>query len=101
MERRKRQAGQIERATSTVRAPDSNPTVGGQAGDLQGLPESAEAESQSVRELAEEGQAFEAAVTSGVENAPDADVSEVTTSEVPEDDVPSEYLEKDPDAPKE
>jgi hypothetical protein len=30
-----------------------------------------------------------------VENAKDADVSEVTTREVPEDDVPGEYLDED------
>jgi hypothetical protein len=36
-----------------------------------------------------------------VENAPDADVSEVRTRQVPEDDVPLEYIEKDPDDPKE
>ena len=32
---------------------------------------------------------------SGVEDAPDADVAEVDTKQVPEDDVPSEYLERD------
>jgi hypothetical protein len=31
----------------------------------------------------------------GVENAKDADVSEVVTREVPEDDVPGEYLDDD------
>jgi hypothetical protein len=30
-----------------------------------------------------------------VENAKDADVAEVTTHEVPEDDVPEEYLDDD------
>ena len=73
----------------------------GQAGDLQGLSDIADADSESVRELVEEGQAFEAAVVSGVENAPPADVEEVETSEVPEDDVPEEYLEHDPDEPRE
>jgi len=43
----------------------------------------------------EEGQSFEAEVTEGVEDAPDPDVAEVHTKQVPEDDVPSEYLEKD------
>jgi hypothetical protein len=43
----------------------------------------------------EEGNAFEAAAIAGVENAKDPDVSEVTTHEVPEDDVPSEYLNDD------
>jgi hypothetical protein len=51
-------------------------------------------DSESVEELAEEGQDFEAEVVSGVENAPDADKGEVRTKEVPEDDVPPEYLDK-------
>lgn len=67
----------------------------GQAGDLQGLSEVETAESESVSELLEEGNAFEAEVLSGVEDAPDADAREVTTHEVPEDDVPPEYREKE------
>ena len=55
----------------------------------------ADADSQSVEELAEEGQAFEAEVIEGVENAPDADVAEVHTKQVPEDDVPPEYDNQD------
>ncbi len=70
-------------------------TTAGQSGDTQGLSDVAGADSESVRELAEEGQYFEAAVISGIENVPDADVAEVTTTEVPEDDVPLEYLERD------
>ena len=68
---------------------------GGQSGDLQGLSDSASADSESVDELLEEGNAFEAEVVEGVENAPDADRGEVRTHEVPEDDVPGEYLDKD------
>lgn len=68
---------------------------GGQSGDLQGLSNSAGADSESVDELIEEGNAFEAEVVEGVENAPDADQGEVRTHEVPEDDVPGEYLGKD------
>jgi hypothetical protein len=45
--------------------------------------------------LLEEGNAFEAEVVDGVENAPDADEGEVRTHEVEEDDVPDEYLDKD------
>jgi hypothetical protein len=71
------------------------PEAGGQSGDIQGLSGVAKADSESVVELAEEGQAFEAEVVSGVENAPDADVAEVTTREVPEDDVPPEYRERE------
>jgi hypothetical protein len=36
-------------------------------------------DSESAEELLEEGQAFEAGIISGVEGAPDADKSEVTT----------------------
>ncbi len=64
----------------------------GQSGDLQGLSNIATADSESVDELLEEGNAFEAEVLEGVENAPDADRGEVTTHEVLEDDVPGEYL---------
>jgi hypothetical protein len=59
------------------------------------LSEVAEAGSESVAELLEEGQAFEAEAISGVEDAPEPDVAEVHTKQVPEDDVPSEYLERD------
>jgi hypothetical protein len=65
-----------------------DPNAAGQAGDLQGLSDTEEVDSESVVELLEEGQSFEAEVVRGVENAPDADVAEVTTTEVPEDDVP-------------
>jgi hypothetical protein len=68
---------------------------GGQSGDTQGLSERETADSESVTELAEEGQDYEAEVVSGVENAKDPDEGEVTTSEVPEDDVPPEYQDRD------
>jgi hypothetical protein len=68
---------------------------GGQSGNLQGLSNSARADSESVDELLEEGNAFEAEVVEGVENVPDADEVEIRTREVPEDDVPEEYLDKD------
>jgi hypothetical protein len=67
----------------------------GQSGDTQGLSDVAEAGSESVVELIEEGQSFEAEAIGGVEDAPDADISEVHTRQVPEDDVPSEYLGRD------
>jgi hypothetical protein len=70
------------------------PNAGGQSGDIQALPRDEDVDSESVEELAEEGQAFEAEVVSGVENAPDADQGEVRTHEVPEDDVPDEYRGK-------
>lgn len=68
---------------------------GSQSGDLQGLSNVASADSESVDELLEEGNAFEAEVVEGVENVPDADRGEVRTHEVQEDDVPDEYLDKD------
>ena len=68
---------------------------GGQSGDLQGLSSRPTADSESVEELLEEGNALEAEVLQGVENAPDADRGQVRTREVPEDDVPQEYLDKD------
>jgi RNA polymerase primary sigma factor len=66
---------------------------GGESGDLQGLSSMEGAESESVDELLEEGNAFEADVVKGVEDADDADEREVRTHEVLEDDVPDEYLE--------
>src|SRR5208282_5802276 len=68
---------------------------GGQSGDLQGLSNREGADSESVDELLEEGNAFEAEVVKGIEDVPDADEGEIRTHEVPEDDVPEEYLEKD------
>ncbi len=67
----------------------------GQSGDIQQLSDVAGADSESVEELAEEGNAFEAGVIDGVQNAKDPDVAEVTTRQVPEDDVPGEYLNDD------
>jgi hypothetical protein len=55
----------------------------------------AEAGPESVEELLEEGQTFEAEAIKGVEDAPDPDVAEVHTKQFPEDDVPGEYLEQD------
>ena len=67
----------------------------GQSGDTQGLSRREFDDSESVEELLEEGQYAEAEAISGVENAPDADEGEVHTREVPEDDVPQEYLDED------
>jgi hypothetical protein len=67
----------------------------GQSGDTQGLAGAPGVDSESVEELLEEGQSFEAEILSGVENAKDPDQSEVRTREVAEDDVPEEYREKD------
>jgi len=66
-----------------------------QSGDLQGLSNVASANWESVDELLEEGNAFEAGVVKGVEDAEDAAEGEVRTHEVPQDDVPGEYLDKE------
>jgi N utilization substance protein A len=66
-----------------------------QPGDSQGISNVASADSESVDELLEEGNTFEAEAVKGVEDAGDADEEEVRTHEVPEDDVPGEYLEKE------
>jgi len=67
--------------------------TGGQAGDTQGLASGPDVDSESVEELLEEGQSFEAEVVEAVENAPDPDEGEVRTRQVPENDVPEEYQE--------
>jgi hypothetical protein len=74
---------------------ETGPDSAGQSGDIQQISDEADADSESVEELLEEGNAFEAGIIRGVENAKDADVSEVHTHEVPEDDVPEEYLDDD------
>jgi len=66
-----------------------------QSGDLQGVPRREDADSESVEELLEEGNTFEAGAVLGVEDADSHDEKEVRTREVPEDDVPSEYLDKE------
>jgi len=65
------------------------------SGDLQGLPEIEHLDSENLHELVEEGNAFEANVLTGVEDAEDNEGKEVHTHEVPEDDVPGEYLDQD------
>jgi hypothetical protein len=63
------------------------PESGGQSGDLQGL------DSDEETGLLEEGQTFEAGVLSGIDRAATADDGGIKTREVPEDDVPLEYLD--------
>jgi hypothetical protein len=93
---RKRVRAQIPDADPlgySVEEPVSRP--GGQSGDLQGLSGVEGADSESVQELLEEGNAFEADVVTGVERAGDISTKEVRTHEVPEDDVPDEYLDNE------
>ena len=66
-----------------------------QSGDATGLSTEAEASEESVEELVEAGQYYEAEVVEGVENAPPADEAEVTTHERPSvegESVPDEEL---------
>jgi hypothetical protein len=66
----------------------------GQSGALQGLSDVESASSESVDELLEEGNAFEAEVVKGVEDASDADQGEVRTHQRPqEDDLPEDFRE--------
>ena len=81
----------------TARGERSNRELGpdsaGQAGDTQQISSTPSADSESVEELIEEGNTFEAEAVLGVENAEDPDIAEVTTRQLPEDDVPTEYLD--------
>ena len=64
------------------------------SGDLQGLSRDERSGSESVAELLEEGNTFEAEIVSGVEAADESE-GEVKSHEVLEDDVPGEYLDED------
>ena len=61
----------------------TGPDSGGQSGDVTGLDEEPEAGPDSVEELVETGQYYEAEVVEGIEDAPPADEAEVTTHERP------------------
>jgi len=82
-------------ALASSRAKQERVFSGRQSGDLQGLSRAEGADSESVDELLDEGNPFEADVVAGVEDAENADEQEVRTHEVPEDDVPEEYLDKE------
>jgi hypothetical protein len=89
----RRKSQSVETVSLEPKGPGTRAGVG--SGDLQGISILENVDSESAEELLEEGQAFEAGIISGVEDAPDADKSEVTTHEVPQDDVPGEYDDKD------
>jgi hypothetical protein len=86
----------------TVESQRSRSFAGQRSGDVVGLSNAERADSESVEELLEEGNSFEAGVVKGVEDAEDADATEVRTHQVPQDDVPDEYQDKDqaPSAPQ-
>jgi len=85
-----RRAQQLESSSASVGTFSSR-----QSGDLEGLSRAEQANSESVGELVEEGNFFEAGAVAGVEEADDQDSREVHTHEVAEDDVPDEYFDKD------
>jgi hypothetical protein len=90
---RKRTSG--KRSEYAIPRSGTEALPGRQSGDLQGLSAREDADSESVDELLEEGNAFEAGVVEGVEGAGSHSEREVHTREVPEDDVPEEYLDRD------
>lgn len=79
----------------SVESETSRPFGGEQSGDVQGLSNVERADSESVEELFEEGNAFEAGAVKGVENAEDADEAEARTHQALQDDVPPEYRDSD------
>ena len=93
----KRQVQWINQSVDTVALvlEELEAMSGEQSGDLQGLSNVECANSESVDELLEEGNAFEAEVVMGVEDAEDADGAEVRAHEVSQNDVPEEYLDKE------
>lgn len=70
------------------------PELDRQSGDLRGVSRAQQDDSESVEELVEEGNLFEANAVAGVEAADHEDEREVRTRELAEDDVPEEYWDK-------
>jgi hypothetical protein len=79
--------------TKLIRQDEKAPQVpkGRLSGDVQSLSQEESADSESVEELVEEGQAFEGELVQGIENAPLADQGEVRTH------APAEPNEEAPD----
>jgi hypothetical protein len=89
--RRPSRASRVRRAKRRLRGPGSvEPPVlpgpsglgamaAGQSGDIEGLPQGESVDSESVQELTEEGQDYEAEVVAGVEQARDPDQARVQT----------------------
>lgn len=86
-------SGVFETAAPPLQRRGLGQDAAGQAGDVQGLSRAEDVDSESVEELVEEGQGFEADAISGVENAPDADEGEVRVHERSEDEFPLEEEE--------
>jgi hypothetical protein len=79
----------VETVQAKPRARVARAGAGG--GDFGGASLVEGADSESVDELLEEGQSFEAGIVRGVEEADEEIEQEVRTHEVPQDDVPEEY----------
>jgi hypothetical protein len=88
-------AGSKSVETVSVKPKALRARAGAGGGDYGGVSTVESVDSESADELLEEGQAFEAGIVSGVEDAPDADQGPVRTREVAQDDVPEEYDNKD------
>ncbi len=86
---------EIEREFQSRSGADQTRGMARQSEDLKGASRSEQADSESVDELVEEGNLFEAGAVAGVEEADESDEKEVRTHEFPEDDVPEEYLDED------
>jgi hypothetical protein len=80
------------------RAREKGEAAGEQSGDLQGLTEQEDVDSESVRDLVEEGQYHEASVVDSIENPPPSDAP-LRPRRRPEDDLVSEYPEESRDEP--
>ena len=88
-------AGSKSVETVSVKPKALRARAGAGGGDYGGVSTVESVDSESADELLEEGPAFEAGIVSGVEDAPDAEQGPVRTREVPQDDVPEEYDDKD------
>lgn len=75
------------------RQDELGPDSAGQSGDIQQLSDVADADSESVEELVEEGNSLEAEAILGVES--DRPPGAGTRRELSEDDIPEEYLDDD------
>jgi hypothetical protein len=84
----------VETVQAKPRARVARAGAGG--GDFGGASLVEGADSESVNELLEEGQSYEAGIVRGVEEADEEIEQEVHTHEVPQDDVPGEYDEDRP-----
>lgn len=81
--RKARPSADLNEAEPMVKGRGSR--TAGQSGDDTGLSDVEDVDSESVDELVEEGQDYEAELVQAVENAPDPDEAELD-AEVPEDD---------------